>query len=62
MTENILFYNLQNSIRFFMKLNELEFKCDYFNFDEMFYQKVKPQALSTPYLISFSKDACDLID
>ncbi len=45
-----------------MKLNELEVKCDYFDFDEMFYQKVKPQALSTPYLISFSKDACDLID
>lgn len=45
-----------------MKLNELEVDCDYFDFNEKFYQKVKPQPLLNAHLISYSKEACDLID
>ena len=44
-----------------MKLNELKLEVDYFNFDEKLYQILKPQALNNPHLISYSKNACDLI-
>lgn len=44
-----------------MKLDELKVECDYFDFDEKFYQKVEPQALYDAHLISYSKQACDLI-
>jgi uncharacterized protein YdiU (UPF0061 family) len=45
-----------------MKLEELEFKIDYFELDEKFYQKLDATPLNNPYLISYSKSACDLID
>jgi len=44
-----------------MKLEELEFEIDYFQFGEKFYQKLEPTPLNNPHLISFSKPACDLI-
>jgi len=44
-----------------MKLEELEFKIDYFELDEKFYQKLEATPLNNPHLISFSKSACDLI-
>ena len=44
-----------------MKLDELKFDVDYFEFDEKFYQKLKPTPLKNPKLISFNKKACDLI-
>ena len=45
-----------------MKLNELECKVDYFQFDKQFYQQLKTTPLNHPHLISYSKDVCDLID
>ncbi|MCP4969320.1 MAG: YdiU family protein [Arcobacter sp.] len=45
-----------------MKLEELKLDVDYFEFDETLYQKLKPQALNNPHLISYSKAACDLIN
>lgn len=45
-----------------MKLNELVLEHDYFEFDEKFYQLINAQPLNHPHLISFSKDACDLIN
>jgi len=44
-----------------MKLDELKIDIDYFEFDEKFYQKIKPQTLYDPHLISYSKEVCDLI-
>lgn len=44
-----------------MKLEELEFKIDYFELEDKFYQKLNAQPLNKPYLISYSKSACDLI-
>ncbi len=44
-----------------MKLDELELEVDYFEFDESLYQKVDATPLNHPYLISYSKDACNLI-
>jgi len=44
-----------------MKLNELKLEVDYFEFDKKFYQKIEAQALNHPHLISYSKNACDLI-
>ena len=44
-----------------MKLNELKLDVDYFKFDESLYEKTKAQPLNNPHLISYSKDACDLI-
>lgn len=45
-----------------MKLEELELEVDYFEFDEKFYQKLDATPLNKPYLISYSKSACDLIN
>lgn len=45
-----------------MKLDELELEIDYFEFDEKFYQKLDATPLLKPYIISFSRSACDLID
>jgi len=44
-----------------MKLEELELKVDYFQFNEKFYQKIKPTPLTNPKLVSYNKQACDLI-
>lgn len=45
-----------------MKLNELKLEVDYFEFDKKFYEKLNATPLNNPYLISFSKSACDLIN
>ena len=44
-----------------MKLDQIKLDVDYFEFDEKFYQKLKPTPLSNPKLISFNKQACNLI-
>ncbi len=44
-----------------MKLDQIKLDVDYFDFDEKFYQKLKPTPLSNPKLISFNKQACNLI-
>jgi len=38
-----------------MKLDEIKLENDYFDFDEKFYQKIKPTPLNKPHLISFNK-------
>ena len=45
-----------------MKLNEIKLEVDYFNFDEKLYQKLKPTPLKNPKLVSYNKQACDLIN
>ena len=40
-----------------MKLDQIKLDVDYFDFDEKFYQKLKPTPLSNPKLISFNKQA-----
>ncbi len=45
-----------------MKLKKLELNVDYFEFDEKLYQKLDATPLSKPKLISFNKQACDLIN
>ena len=45
-----------------MKLNELKVEMDYFHFDENLYQKLDATPLKNPKLISFNKQACDLIN
>ncbi|QKJ22173.1 protein adenylyltransferase SelO [Poseidonibacter lekithochrous] len=45
-----------------MKLKELELNVDYFEFNEKLYQKLDATPLSKPKLISFNKQACDLIN
>ena len=44
-----------------MKLNELQLNVDYFEFDETLYQKLDATPVSKPKLVSFNKQACDLI-
>lgn len=44
-----------------MKLDELKLEVDYFEFDSSLYQKLDATPLNSPYLISYSKDACSLI-
>ncbi|WP_419770329.1 MAG: protein adenylyltransferase SelO [Candidatus Marinarcus sp.] len=44
-----------------MKLNELELNIDYFEFKEKFYQQLKATPLNHPHLISYNKQAFDLI-
>ncbi|QEP33801.1 YdiU family protein [Malaciobacter pacificus] len=44
-----------------MKLDELELQIDYFEFDENLYQKLQATPLENPKLVSFNKEACDLI-
>lgn len=44
-----------------MKLDELKFENDYFDFDEKFYQKLNPTPLNNPHLISFNKKMFDEI-
>ena len=44
-----------------MKLDQIKLDVDYFEFDEKFYQKLKPTPLKNPKLVSFNKEACDLI-
>jgi len=45
-----------------MKLNKLKLEVDYFDFDESLYQKLTPTPLKNPKLVSFNKQACDLIN
>lgn len=45
-----------------MKIKELELNVDYFEFNEKLYQKLDATPLSKPKLISFNKQACDLIN
>jgi len=45
-----------------MKLNELKVDMDYFHMDEKLYERLKPTPLKNPKLVSFNKQACDLID
>lgn len=45
-----------------MKLDELKVNIDYFEFDESLYQKVDATPVLNPKLVSFNKQACDLID
>lgn len=45
-----------------MKLDELKLEVDYFQFDKKFYEKVSATPLNNPFLISYSKNACDLIN
>ncbi len=45
-----------------MKLDELNLEVDYFQFDEKFYEKVDATPLNNPFLISYSKSVCDLIN
>ena len=44
-----------------MKLNEIKLEVDYFDFDDTLYHKLKPTPLSKPKLVSYNKQACDLI-
>lgn len=44
-----------------MKLDELELNVDYFDFDEKLYQKLDATPLKDPKLVSYNKQACDLI-
>jgi uncharacterized protein YdiU (UPF0061 family) len=44
-----------------MKLDELELNVDYFEFDKSLYDKLEATPLKDPKLVSYSKDACDLI-
>lgn len=44
-----------------MKLDKLKLDVDYFEFDKKFYHQLKPTPLEDAHLISYSKDACDLI-
>jgi len=44
-----------------MKLDELQLEVDYFEFDENLYQKLDATPLMDPKLVSFNKQACDLI-
>lgn len=44
-----------------MTLEELELKNDYFEFDEKFYQKLEATPLNKAHLISYNKQAFDLI-
>lgn len=45
-----------------MKLNELKVDMDYFHMDEELYEKLKPTPLKNPKLVSFNKQASDLIN
>ncbi len=45
-----------------MKLNDLKVDMDYFHMDTKLYEKLKPTPLKNPKLVSFNKQACDLID
>jgi serine/tyrosine/threonine adenylyltransferase len=45
-----------------MKLNELKVDMDYFHMDEKLYEKLKPTPLKNPKLVSFNRQACDLIN
>ena len=45
-----------------MKLNDLKVDMDYFHMDEKLYEKLKPTPLKNPKLVSFNKQACDLIN
>tara|TARA_B100001063_G_scaffold234457_1_gene251914 strand:- start:9284 stop:10738 length:1455 start_codon:yes stop_codon:yes gene_type:complete len=45
-----------------MKLNELKVDMDYFHMDEKLYERLKPTPLKNPKLVSFNKQACDLIN
>jgi uncharacterized protein YdiU (UPF0061 family) len=45
-----------------MKLNDLEVQMDYFHMDEKLYEKLEATPLKNPKLVSFNKQACDLID
>lgn len=44
-----------------MKLDEIRCEVDYFEFDDKFYEKLKATPLKNPKLISYNKQACDLI-
>ncbi len=44
-----------------MKLDELKLEVDYFEFDESLYQKLDATPLLNPKLVSYNKEACDLI-
>ncbi|MFA9374987.1 MAG: YdiU family protein [Poseidonibacter sp.] len=44
-----------------MKLNEIKLEVDYFDFDENLYEELKPSPLTNPKLVSYNKQACDLI-
>jgi uncharacterized protein YdiU (UPF0061 family) len=44
-----------------MKLNDIKLEVDYFQLDEKLYHKLKPTPLSKPKLVSYNKQACDLI-
>jgi len=45
-----------------MKLDQLKLDIDYFDFDKKFYHISNATPLEKPYLIAFSKSACDLIN
>lgn len=45
-----------------MKLNDLKVDMDYFHMDENLYQKLEATPLKNPKLVSYNKQACDLID
>ena len=45
-----------------MKLNDLKVDMDYFHMDEKLYEKLKPTPLKNPKLVSFNKQASDLIN
>lgn len=45
-----------------MKLNDLKVQMDYFHMDENLYEKLEATPLKNAKLVSFNKQACDLID
>jgi len=45
-----------------MKLNDLKVDMDYFHMDENLYQKLEATPLKNPKLVSYNKQACDLLD
>ena len=45
-----------------MKLNDLKASMDYFHMDEKLYQKLDALPLKNPKLVSYNKQACDLLD
>ena len=45
-----------------MKLDKLKLEVDYFDFDEKLYEKLEATPLKNPKLVSFNKQACDLIN
>ena len=45
-----------------MKLNDLKVNMDYFHMDDKLYQKLDATPLKNPKLVSYNKQACDLLD